>query len=92
MKLNVQQLQQIMQYLRNVAEADPNDSVSNACASLAYRLEAAGTSVFDMPMDYSRWSEVDQAAVRYAIGKRNTYRLLPGNKHAINVNSLVDND
>lgn len=82
MKISVQNLQQIMKYLRNVAEVDPNDKIANACASLAYRLEAAGTSVFDMSMDPTKWSEVDQAAARYAISKRNTYKLLPGAKHA----------
>lgn len=82
MKMSVQTLQRIMQLLRNVAECDPNDRIANACADLAYRLEGAGTSVFDMPMDYNRWSEVDRAAVDYAIGKRNTYKLLPGRKHA----------
>ena len=82
MKLNVQQLQTIMQYLRNVAEVDPNDQVANAASSLAYRLEGAGTSVFDMSMDFDRWTEVDQQTAQYAIRKRNTYVLKPGAKHA----------
>lgn len=83
MKLTVQNLQQIMQYLRNVAEVDPNDQIANAASSLAYRLESAGTSVFDMPMDFDEWTPVDQATAQYAISKRNIYVLLPGNKHAV---------
>jgi predicted nucleic acid-binding protein len=82
MKLTVQNLQQIMQYLRNVAEVDPNDEIANAASSLAYRLESAGTSVFDMPMDFDRWTPLDQATAKYAISKRNKYVLLPGEKHA----------
>jgi hypothetical protein len=82
MKLNVQQLQQIMQYCRNVAEVDPNDMIANAASSLAWRLEAAGTSVFDMSMDFDKWSDRDQKTAQYAIAKRNTYVLLPGEKHA----------
>lgn len=89
MKMTVQNLQQIMQLLRNVAEVDPDDRVSNACSSLAYRLEAAGTSVFDMPMDYNKWSPVDQAAVQYAIRKRNQYVLRPGAKHAVDLHKEV---
>ena len=83
MKVTVQQLQQIMQYCRNVAEVDPNDEIANAASSLAWRLEAAGTSVFDMPLDFNKWSPLDQETTRYAISKRNKYRLTPGNKHAI---------
>lgn len=82
MKLNVQQLQQIMQYCRNVAEVDPNDTIANAASSLAWRLEAAGTSVFDMSMDFTKWSDIDQKTAQYAISKRNTYILKPGEKHA----------
>ena len=82
MKLTVQNLQQIMKYLRNVAEVDPNDEIANAASSLAYRLEAAGTSVFDMSMDFLDWSPLDQATTKYAISKREQYVLLPGNRHA----------
>ena len=35
MKLTVANLQQMMVYLRNVAEVDPNDQISNAASSLA---------------------------------------------------------
>jgi hypothetical protein len=85
MKLTVQNLQQIMQYLRNVAEVDPNDEIANAASSLAYRLEAAGTSVFDMSMYFSDWSMLDQATAQYAIGKRDQYVLTPGNRHAVDL-------
>jgi len=82
MKLSVQQLQTLMQYCRNAAEVDPDDRIANACASLAYRLEAAGTSVFDMKLDFTSWSTVDQQTAQYAISKRNKYILKPGAKHA----------
>ena len=85
MKLTVQNLQQIMGYLRNVAEVDPNDQIANAASSLAYRLEAAGTSVFDMSMDFSDWTPLDQQTVRYAISKRDVYVLRPGARHAVNL-------
>ena len=85
MKLTVQNLQQIMQYLRNVAEVDPNDQIANAASSLAYRLEAAGTSVFNMSMDFSDWTPLDQETVRYAIRKRDVYVLRPGARHAVNL-------
>lgn len=82
MKFSVKQIQEIMQYLRNVAEVDPNDEIANAASSLAYRLESAGTSVFDMSMDFDRWTPVDQQTAQYAIRKRNKYILKPGAKHA----------
>ena len=41
MKLTTANLQQMMGYLRNTAEVDPNDQIANAASSLAYRLEAA---------------------------------------------------
>ena len=83
MKLTVQNLQQLMQYCRNVAEVDPNDEIANAASSLAWRLEGAGTSVFDMSMDFDHWSPLDQATARYAISKKEKYVLTPGAKHAI---------
>ena len=82
MKLSVKQIQELMQYLRNTAEVDPNDEISNAASSLAYRLESAGTSVFDMSPDFTRWTALDQQTAQYAIRKRNTYVLKPGAKHA----------
>lgn len=85
MKLTVKNLQTIMQYLRNVAEVDPRDEIANAASSLAWRLEAAGTSKFDMPMQFDAWTPLDQATVRYAIAKRNQYVLLPHNRHAVDL-------
>ena len=82
MKLSVKQIQELMQYLRNTAEVDPNDQISNAASSLAYRLEAAGTSVFDMSSNFADWSPIDQQTAQYAIRKRNKYVLKPGAKHA----------
>jgi predicted component of type VI protein secretion system len=85
MKLTVQNIQQMMGYLRNVAEVDPNDQISNAASSLAYRLEAAGTSVFDLSADFDQWTPLDQETAKYAIRKRDQYVLLPGNKHAVDL-------
>ena len=85
MKLTVKNLQTMMQYLRNVAEVDPNDQIANAASSLAYRLEGAGTSVFDMSMDFDEWTPMDQKTAQYAIRKRDVYVLEPGNKHATNL-------
>jgi len=85
MKLTVKNLQTLMGYLRNVAEVDPNDQIANAASSLAYRLEGAGTSVFDMPMNFDSWSVLDQETAQYAIRKRDVYVLEPGNKHATNL-------
>ena len=77
MKLNQQQLQRAMQLLRNVAEVDPNDVISNAASQLAYELETA-----PVPFDVHAMNTKRQELLRYAISKRNTYRLLPGEKHA----------
>lgn len=85
MKLSVQNLQQIMQLLRNVAEVDANDTIANAASDLAFRLESAGTSVFDMPMNFAQWTPVDQATVEYAIAKRNRYIFKPGARHAVDI-------
>ena len=82
MKLKVSDIQTMMQYLRNVAEVDPNDEMANRASSLAWRLEGAGTSVFNMSDHFNLWSEEDQLTARYAISKRNKYRLTPGAKHA----------
>ena len=85
MKLTVKNLQTMMQYLRNVAEVDPNDQIANAASSLAYRLEGAGTSVFDMSMNFNDWTPLDQQTAQYAIRKRDVYVLEAGNKHAPNL-------
>ena len=85
MKLTVKNLQTMMQYLRNVAEVDPNDQIANAASSLAYRLEGAGTSVFDMSMNFNDWTPLDQQTAQYSIRKRDVYVLEAGNKHATNL-------
>lgn len=77
MKLNQSQLQQAMQYLRNVAEVDPEDIISNAASQLAYELETV-----KVPFDVSSMNTKRQELLRYAISKRNTYKLLPGARHA----------
>ena len=82
MKLTVKNLQTMMQYLRNVAEVDPTDEIANAASDLAYRLEGAGTSVFNMGMNFLDWSELDQQTVKYAISKREQYIRVPGDRHA----------
>ncbi len=77
MKLNQRQLQQAMQYLRNVAEVDPEDIISNAASQLAYELETV-----NVPFDTDTLNEKRKELLRYAISKRNTYKLLPGERHA----------
>jgi hypothetical protein len=39
MKLNARELQKLMGLLRNVAEVDPEDVISNCASQLAYELE-----------------------------------------------------
>ena len=85
MKMNARQVQETMKLLRNVAEVDPNDQIANAASSLAYRLEGAGTSVFDMSMNFNDWTPLDQQTAQYAIRKRDVYVLEAGNKHATNL-------
>ena len=77
MKLNQRQLQQAMQLLRNVAEVDPEDIISNAASQMAYELETV-----KVPFDTDTLNEKRQELLRYAISKRNTYKLLPGERHA----------
>jgi Asp-tRNA(Asn)/Glu-tRNA(Gln) amidotransferase C subunit len=77
MKLDNRDLQRVMQYLRNVAEVDPNDVVSNCASQLAYELETVRA-----PFDTDTLNEKRHELIKYAISKRNTYVLLPGAKHA----------
>ena len=77
MKLNAREIQRLMQLLRNVAEVDPNDIISNCASQLAYELETV-----PVPFDTETLNEKRQTLIRYAISKRNTYVLLPGAKHA----------
>jgi len=77
MKLNNRELQQVMQLLRNVAEVDPNDIISNCASQLAYELETVRA-----PFDTDTLNTKRQELVKYAISKQHTYVLLPGAKHA----------
>jgi len=77
MKLTPRELQKAMQYLRNVAEVDPDDIISNSASQLAYELETV-----KVPFDTSTMNTKRQELLKYAISKRNTYKLLPGEKHA----------
>ncbi|MDB4331190.1 hypothetical protein N9993_01435 [bacterium] len=78
MKLNARELQKLMGLLRNVAEVDPEDVISNCASQLAYELETV-----KVPFDTNSLNEKRQQMVKYAISKRNKYRLTPGARHAI---------
>lgn len=77
MQLNTQQIQQIQQLLRNVAEVDPNDIISNRASQLAVDLE--------LTHKVTQLSEDELELIQYAFSKKNTYRLEPGAKHAVNL-------
>jgi hypothetical protein len=77
MKLTAAQIQTIQQRLRNVAEVDPNDVIANSSSQLAVDLEYVKT-----PFDYRTLTEVEQNLVQYAIARRDQYVMLPGNRHA----------
>ena len=77
MKLEQRELQRLMQYLRNVAEVDPNDIISNSASQLAWELETVKT-----PFDVKTLNSKRQDVIRYAIAKREKYRLTPGERHA----------
>ena len=78
MKLDARELQKLMALLRNVAEVDPADVISNCASQLAYELESVR-----VPFDTNTLNEKRQEMCKYAIGKRNKYRLTPGARHAI---------
>lgn len=84
MKLNTRNQQQIMGYLRNVAEVDPRDEIANAASQLAVDMEYWPNSV-----DFEELKPITQQMIRYAISKRDVYVLEPGAKHAHN--KMVDN-
>ncbi len=65
---------QIMQYLRNVAEVDPNDLIANAASQLGAELE--------LPKRTERLTEEDLHLIQYATAKRDLYVLFPGDRHA----------
>ena len=83
MKLNVRNIQQIQGYLRNVAEVDPNDVISNSASQLAVDLEYVRT-----PFEFSLLSEAEQALVHYAIRKRDQYVLRDGARHAVDLERI----
>jgi hypothetical protein len=80
MKLTAAEIQTIQQRLRNVAEVDPNDQISNSASQLAVDLEYVR-----VPFDYNSLAEHEQNLIQYAISKRDVYVLLPGNRHAVNL-------
>ena len=77
MQLNAQNIQQIQGYLRNVAEVDSNDRIANAASQLAVDLE-----LVRVPFLYESLTEAERMLVQYAIRKRDQYVLLPGARHA----------
>ena len=80
MKLNTRNQQQIMGYLRNVAEVDPRDEIANAASQLAVDMELWSNTV-----DFETLQPIDQQLIRYAISKRDVYVLEPGQRHAVNL-------
>lgn len=77
MKLTLKNQAQIMQYLRNVAEVDPDDRIANTASQLAVDMEYWNNTVL-----FDELTALEQATIQYAIAKRNTYVLKPGAKHA----------
>ena len=80
LKLNTQNLQTVMGYLRNVAEVDPDDTIANRASQLAVDLERVRT-----PFDIHTLDQSEQAILHYAVAKRSVYVLLPGARHAVNL-------
>lgn len=71
-------LQSLMQLLRNVAEVDPDDIISNCASQIAYEFEST-----KVPLDLSDLNDKRQEVIRYAISKRQRYILKPGARHAV---------
>ena len=71
-------LQTLMQLLRNVAEVDPDDIISNCASQIAYEFEST-----KVPLDLSDLNDKRQEVIRYAISKRQRYILKPGARHAV---------
>lgn len=84
MKLNAHGIQQIMQFLRNVAEVDPNDVIANSASQLAVELEYV-----KLPFDYDLLNEAEKMLIQYAISKREQYVLHPGDRHAVNLQPVI---
>ena len=82
MKLNAQNLQTIMGYLRNVAEVDPNDVIANAASQLASDLERVR-----VPFDLDTLESHERDMVHYAVARRERYVLRPGARHAVDLES-----
>ena len=80
MQLNAQNLQAVMQYLRNVAEVDANDIIANAASQLAVELEYV-----KIPFRFDSLSEAEQQMVHYAVARRDRYVLRPGARHAVDL-------
>lgn len=80
MKFNAQQVQQIMQVLRNVAEVDPTDEIANAASQIAYELETA-----KLPLMFDDLNEKRQKTIRYAFSKRKQYIRPAGSRHAVDL-------
>jgi hypothetical protein len=80
MKLNAQNLQTVMGYLRNVAEVDPNDVIANAASQLTSDLERVR-----VPFDLDTLESHERDLVHYAVARRNRYVLLPGARHAVDL-------
>lgn len=80
MKLTAAEIQTIQQRLRNVAEVDENDTISNSASQLAVDLEYVRA-----PFNYRSLEEHLQNLIQYAIQKRDVYVLTPGNRHAVNL-------
>lgn len=80
MKLTAAEIQTIQQQLRNVAEVDENDTISNSASQLAVDLEYVRT-----PFDYRSLALHQQNLIQYAIQKRDVYVLADGARHAVNL-------
>ena len=77
----VREIQHIKQLLRNVAEVDPDDRISNCASQLAVDLET--------PHKINNLTETEQAMIRYAHSKRNVYVLAGNAKHATNISKEI---
>jgi hypothetical protein len=80
MKMNARRVQELMRYLRNVAEVDENDTIANAASQIAYELETV-----PLPFDFESLNDKRQQVCRYAYSKREEYVLHPGARHAVNL-------
>lgn len=80
MKMNARQVQQLMGYLRNVAEVDDNDTIANGASQIAYELETV-----KLPFDTDTLNEKRMAILRYAYSKREQYIKAPDARHAVDL-------